>query len=89
MDWSLKFLRLFRFALGMTAISDIVEVLTGELMAGARESARLTGVADRNLTQGLGVVNTNLIQTHGGTTDDSATMSALRTAIHVPQKDGP
>jgi len=69
------------------AIADIVEVLSGELLAGARESARLTGMADRNLTQGLGVVNTNLIHQHGATTDDPATMSALRTAIHVPQKD--
>ena len=71
------------------AMADITEILSGELMAGAREGARLTSMADRNLTQGLGVVNTNLIQTHGGTTDDSATMAALRTAIHVPQKDGP
>lgn len=69
------------------AIADIVEVLSGELLAGARESARLTGMADRNLTQGLGVVNTNLMHQHGGTGDDPATMSALRTAIHVPQKD--
>ena len=57
-------------------------------MIGTRESARLTGMADRNLTQGLGVVNTTLIQQHGGTADDAAQMAALRTAIHIPEKSG-
>ena len=65
---------------------DLASILTGELAAGARHSAQLTAAADRNLTQGMGVVNTNLIQQHGGTTDDSATMAALRTAIHTPEK---
>lgn len=69
------------------AMQDIVEVLSGELLAGARESARLTGMADRNLTQGLGVINSNLIHQHGGTADDPATFGSLRTAIHVPEKD--
>lgn len=64
----------------------IENLLSGELAAGARESARLTGAFDRNLTQGLGVVNTTLIQQAGGVADDAATMAALRTAIHVPQK---
>ena len=65
-------------------MDKIVEVLSGELLAGARESSRLTSMADRNLTQGLGVVNTNLIQQHGGTTDDSATIAALQTASRTP-----
>ena len=70
------------------ALDPAVEnLLCGELVAGARESARLTGAADRNLTQGLGVVNTTLIQQHGGVADDAATMAALRTAIHIPTKD--
>ena len=69
-------------------LKEVIEILGGELVAGSRESHRLTSMADRNLTQGLGVVNTNLIQQHGGTTDDSATMAALRTAIHIPKADG-
>jgi len=69
----------------MALDAEVADLLKMEGMAGARESARLTGAVDRNLVQGLGVVNTNLIQQHGGTTDDSATMSALRTAIYVPQ----
>lgn len=66
---------------------DLCDVLKGELLAGARESARLTSAFDRNLTQGLGVVNTTLIQQHGSTADDAATMAALRTSIFVPQQD--
>lgn len=68
----------------MAMDTELASMLTGEIAAGTRESARLTGVADRNLTQGLGVVNTNLIQQHGGTTDDATTIAALRTAIHAP-----
>lgn len=66
---------------------EVSDLLKGEMMTGARESARLTGAVDRNLVQGLGVVNTTLIQQHGGVADDAATMAALRTAIHIPQAD--
>lgn len=66
---------------------EVSDLLKGELVAGARESARLTGAADRNLTQGLGVIHNVLIQQGGGVADDAATLAALRTAIHVPTKD--
>ena len=70
----------------MALDTEVSDLLKGELVAGARASAQLTSAADRNLTQGLGVVNTTLIQQHGGVADDAATMSALRTAIHIPEK---
>ncbi len=63
-------------------------ILTGEVAAGSRESARLTGLADRNATQGLAVINSTLIQQHGGAADDAATMAALRTATFVPRDPG-
>jgi hypothetical protein len=66
---------------------QVCDLLKMEGMTGARESARLSGVVDRNLVQGLGVVNTTLIHQHGGTADDAATMAALRTAIHIPVID--
>lgn len=66
---------------------EVSDLLKGEMMVGARSSAGLTAAVDRNLTQGLGVVNTTLIQQHGSTADDAATMAALRTAIHIPEKD--
>lgn len=58
---------------------EVADLLKMEGMAGARESARLTGTVDRNLVQGLGVINSALIQQNGGTADDAATMAALRT----------
>lgn len=67
--------------------AEVSDLLKMEGMAGARESARLSGAVDRNLVQGLGVVNTTLIQQHGGTADDAATMAALRTAIYTPTKE--
>lgn len=70
----------------MALDTEVSDLLKGELVAGARQSAGLTAAVDRNLVQGLGVVNTTLIQTHGGTADDAATMAALRTAIHIPEK---
>ena len=71
----------------MPVLSELIDVIGAELAVGARESARLTGMADRNLTQGLGVIDNTLIQQAGGVADDAATMAALRTATHVPSKD--
>ena len=68
--------------------AELADLCKGELVVGARESARLTGMADRNLTQGLGVIHDTLIQQAGGVADDAAIMASLRTVPHVPQKDG-
>lgn len=72
----------------MALDAEVADLLKMEGMAGARESARLTGAVDRNLVQGLGVINSTLIQQHGGTVDDAATMAALRTAVYVPKSAG-
>lgn len=67
---------------------EVADLLKMEGMAGARESARLSGAVDRNLVQGLGVINSTLIQQHGGAADDAATFGALRSSIYVPEKAG-
>ena len=64
----------------------IQEILIAEMAAGARAGAALTSLADRNLTQALGVIMNTLVQQHGGVADDAAVMAALRTTIHIPQK---
>jgi len=69
----------------MALDAEVADLLKMEGMAGARANAALTGVVAQNLVQGLGVVNTTLIQQHGSAADDAATMAALRTAIYVPQ----
>ena len=63
------------------------DVLQGQLAAGVLERAGLTSVVDRNLVQGFGVINETLVQQAGGVADDAATIAALRTSIHVPNKD--
>ena len=67
---------------------ELSALMEAEIVVNNRESQRLTGVVDRSLVQGLGVIQNVLIQQHGGTADDAATMAALRTAIHIPQADG-
>ena len=67
--------------------SAVADTLMAQLLSDHNANSGLTRAADRNLTQGMGVVNTTLIQAAGGTADDAATMAALRTAIHVPAKD--
>ena len=64
--------------------SEVSDLLKGELVSGARESARLTGMADRNLTQGLGVINSTLIQQHGGVADDAAQMASMKAMQSIP-----
>lgn len=43
-------------------------------------------LANQNLAQGLGVVNTAVIQAQASTTDDSATIAALQTAARSPDQ---
>lgn len=63
------------------------DAITAQLLLGSNESARLTGMADRNLTQALGVIQNVLVQQAGGVADDAAVVAALRTAIYVPTKE--
>lgn len=69
-------------------IDQVVEVLGAELLAGTRGSAQLTQVVDKNLVQGLGVIQNVLIHQHGGTADDAATMAAIRAVAHMPPATG-
>lgn len=58
--------------------------LTAMLLTNAQHAMGLNQMADRNLTQGLGVVNTALIQSGAATADDAQLMAALQTASRVP-----
>lgn len=61
------------------------DLLTQLILAGAQHSAQLTQMADRNLSQGLGVINNTLIQQHGGVADDAAQFAGMNTAAGIPQ----
>lgn len=63
------------------AVSDQLTTLT--LTAANNNQQRLSMIAD-NLAQGLGVVNTNLIQQQGGQSDDPGLFGSLQTASGVP-----
>lgn len=70
----------------MALEAALADQLTLDGLTGSREGARLSGVVDRNLVQGLGVIQNLGIQQNSSVADDAATMAALRTAIYVPQE---
>lgn len=64
-------------------VSDAFKAL---IVSNGTNGSALTQMVDRNLTQGLGVVNTTLIQQHGGVSDDSAQFAAMQAAAGVPRQ---
>lgn len=64
---------------------EVGDKLTLLILTGAQNGSQLTQMADRNATQGLTVVNTTLIQQHGGVADDSAQFAGMSTAAGIPQ----
>ena len=63
---------------------EVANLLKTEAMSGLRITSQLTSTLAQNLVQGLGVVNTSLIQQHGGVADDAAQFAAMQTATRVP-----
>ena len=63
---------------------EVKDLITTQMLVGAQESSRLTGMADRNVTQGLAVIQNTVIQSVGATADDAQLMAALQTANQVP-----
>lgn len=72
----------------MALDAEVKDLITTEIMVGTREAARLSGLADRNVTQGLAVVQNTVIQSVAATADDGQLFGAMRTAIHAPEKQG-
>lgn len=63
---------------------NLDDVLQGGLASSHTQGIGLTAMADRNLAQGLGVVNTSLIQAQGSVSDDPGLIAALQTASRAP-----
>lgn len=63
---------------------NLDDVLQGGLASSHMQGIGLTAMADRNLAQGLGVVNTSLIQAQGSVSDDPGLIAALQTASRAP-----
>jgi len=64
--------------------AQLTDILLGNLATDAQAGAALTRLADRNLSQALGVIQNLCIQAQSGVTDDPAIMAALATAARVP-----
>lgn len=63
---------------------NLDDLFAGTLASQHQQGVGLTQMADRNLTQGLGVVNSSLIHQQGAVSDDPGLISALQTASRVP-----
>jgi hypothetical protein len=72
------------FCLMLGVVVDLDSLFSGQLASNHQQGSGLTAMIDRNLSQGLGIVNTNLIQSQGGVNDDPGLIAALQTASRVP-----
>ena len=52
----------------------------------AKHGSELNQMADRNLTQGLGVIHDTVIQSQAATADDAQLLAALQTASASPKQ---
>lgn len=64
--------------------ATIADQLSALTLTNAQQGMSLINVVDRNLVQGLGVVNTSVIQAQASVSDDSGLIAALQTASRAP-----
>lgn len=64
------------------AVADQLTTLT---MTNAQSTSQVGNVIGQNLAQGLGVIQSLVIQAQGSNSDDPAVIAALQTASRVPQ----
>ena len=62
----------------------VADAIMAMVVTGAKAGGELTQAIDRNLTQGLGVVNTSLIQSTGSIKDDGSVLATLQAASRSP-----
>lgn len=63
---------------------DLDAIFASTLGTMHQQGIGLTAMADRNLTQGFGVVNTSVVQAQASVSDDSGLIAALQTASRAP-----
>lgn len=75
--------------------ADLAGVLVGNLASSSQLSHQRTNVLGENLVQGLGTIqNLGVQYAHSAAVanvlqaDDPQAMAGLRTAVHIPVKDG-
>jgi len=63
----------------------LADQLTAIGLSSHQQGMALIGTIDRNAVQGLTVINSTLIQQHGGVADDAAQFAGMNTAAGIPQ----
>ena len=63
---------------------EFFDAVNNQLLIHANEGGALTRMADRNLTQGFGVVLESVVQAQASVSDDSGLIAALQTASRAP-----
>lgn len=63
---------------------EVMDLLGDLVASNAQHSSTLNQLVDRNLTQGLGIVNTSIIHEKGSVSDDAGLAMALNTASRIP-----
>lgn len=62
----------------------VAELFSGSLASLHQQGMGNIAMSGQNLAQGLGVVNTALIQAQGSVSDDAGLIAALQTASRAP-----
>jgi hypothetical protein len=65
---------------------NLDDLFSSQLASSHQQGSGLTAMADRNLSQGLGVINSALIQAQGSVSDDPGLIAALQTASRAPRQ---
>lgn len=63
---------------------NLDDVFSSTLASSHQQGTALTAMADRNLTQGFGVVLETVVQSQAAISDDSGLIAALQTASRTP-----
>ncbi len=78
---------LFGLALGLLAVGmalDLDALFASTLASQHQQGTALTVLADRNLTQGFGVVLESVVQAQASVSDDPGLIATLQTASRAP-----
>lgn len=65
---------------------ELSKLFSGSLMSSHQQGVALINGISQNLMQGLGVVNTAVIQAQASVSDDSGLIAALQTASRAPRQ---
>jgi len=66
--------------------TEVADLMKANLVKSSQLQSELNHTVAQNLVQGLGVVNSSIIQQQGSVSDDSGLIAALQTASTSPKQ---